>query len=265
LNVQFPFHTAIWIVLNMIVLGVLAALCLNQSFSRIAISSDKRRRWRVAVIISLITWFVARLILGHNRIVAPAQLIPLSSFVCYSSVALALRYSPSFRQAALSIPQERLIGIQSVRVGGFVFLTLLDMGLLPSQFALPAGYGDLFIGLTAPFVVYAVSKHKTQARQLAIAWNLLGLADFAVALVTGFTFIGPYVRQLARTRHSIAYLDYVLMIPGFAVPILVLMHINSLFGLFKVKGANTTPEVSLQGGVLRHSAGGAGEIRNPKV
>jgi hypothetical protein len=221
----------------MVVVGVLAALCLNQAFSRIATNPGKRGKWQATVIISLITWFVARMILGHNRIIAPAQLIPLSSFVFYSSVALAMRFSPIFRQAALSIPQDRLIGIHTVRVGGFVFLTLLDMGLLPAQFALPAGYGDLLIGLTAPLLVYALSNHKPHARKLAIAWNLLGLLDFAVALATGFAFIGPFVRQLARTGHSIAYLDYVLMIPGFAVPILVLMHINSLFDLLTAKGA----------------------------
>jgi hypothetical protein len=111
-------------------------------------------------------------------------------------------------------------------------LTLRDMRLLPPQFALPAGYGDLIVGLTAPLVVYALNKNKPFARGLAIAWNYLGLLDFTIALVTGMVFIGPYVRQLALTGQSIAYLDFVLMIPGFAVPILVLMHINSLFNLF---------------------------------
>ncbi|HEX4644278.1 MAG TPA: hypothetical protein VH598_01590, partial [Verrucomicrobiae bacterium] len=187
----------------------------------------------------LITWFVARMILGHSRIVAPARLIPLSFFVIYLGLALALVFSPIFRQAARSIPQNRLIGFQFVRVGGFVFLALLDMRLLPPQFALPAGYGDIIVGLTAPLVVYALNKNKPYSRELAIAWNFLGLLDFLIALVTGFTFIGPYVRRLARTGQSIAYLDYVLMIPGFAVPIFVFMHIRSLLDLLKRKGAKT--------------------------
>jgi hypothetical protein len=237
LTIQFPFHTAVWILFNMIIVGGLAAFCLNQALSQMAISPDERRKWQAAVSISLIAWFVGRMILGHSRMIAPARLIPLSSLVFYLSVGLAMRFSPIFRQAALSISQDRLIGIHSVRVGGFVFLTLLDMGLLPAQFALPAGYGDLLIGFTAPLVVYALRKQKPHARELAIAWNLLGLMDFAVALVTGFAFIGPYVRQLARTGHSIAYLDYVLMIPGFAVPILVLLHVNSLYQLLAGKGA----------------------------
>jgi len=237
MNIQFPLHTAVWIVFNMIIGGTLVALSLNQSFSRMAISLQKKQIWQAMVFLSLITWFVGRLILGQNWIIAPAKLIVLSSFVFYSSVMMAMRFSPIFREAVLSIPQEKLIGIQSVRVGGFVFLTFLDMGLLPAQFAVPAGYGDILVGLTAPLVVYALIAQKPYAPKVAIAWNVLGLVDFAVALATGMIFIGPYVRQLARSGHSIAYLDYVLMIPGFAVPILVLMHINSLFGLLSGKGS----------------------------
>ncbi len=245
MNIQFPFHTANWILLNMIMLGVLTTLILNQSFSRMAISPKTKRKWQAIATVSLITWFVVRMILGHSRLVAPARLIPLSFLVFYSGVALALVFSPIFRQAALSIPQETLIGMHVVRVAGFVFLALLDMRLLPAQFALPAGYGDIIVALSAPLVVYALNKNKPFGRELAIAWNFLGLLDFATALVTGTVFIGPYVRQVALTGHSIAYLDYVLMIPGFAVPILVLIHINSLSGLLTGKGAKRCLTTSL--------------------
>lgn len=242
MKIEFPLHTANWILLNMVMLGVLTTLILSQSFSRMAIGLKTRRKWQAIVIVSLITWFSVRMLLGHSRLVAPARLIPLSFCVLYCGTALALVFSPIFRQAALSIPQETLIGVHVVRVAGFVFLALLDMGLLPAQFALPAGYGDIVVALTAPLVVYAVHKNKPFAPELAIAWNFLGLADFAIALVTGTVFIGPYVRQVALTGQSIAYLDYVLMIPGFAVPILVLMHINSLFGLITGRRAKEAPQ-----------------------
>jgi hypothetical protein len=237
MNIQFPFHTVIWIVFNMVLIGVITAFIFTRSISRMAISLGARRKWRAIVIISLVAWFGARMILGHSRIIAPAQLIPLSFLVSYLAVTLAMVFSPIFRQAALSIPQGLLIGVHVGRVVGFVFLALLDMRLLPAQFALPAGYGDVIVALTAPFVVYALSKNTPYAREFALAWNWLGLLDFAVALVTGTVFIGPYVRQVALTGRSIAYLDYVLMIPGFGVPILVLFHINSLFNLRKGKKA----------------------------
>jgi hypothetical protein len=69
LNFQFPFHTAIWILFNMILVGVLATFSLNQSFSRMAISPDAKRKWQAIVIISLLAWFIERMILGHSRVV----------------------------------------------------------------------------------------------------------------------------------------------------------------------------------------------------
>lgn len=219
----------------MIMLVGLVTVILSESLSRMAISIGTKRKWQIIIIVFLATWFVVRMILGYSRLIAPARLILLSSLVFYSSVALTMRFSSVFRRAVISIPQEILIGVHVVRVAGFVFLALLDMRLLPAEFAVPTGYGDIIVALTAPLVVYAWHKNKPFGRALAIAWNLLGMLDFVVALVTGMVFIGPYVRQLAVTGHSIAYLDYVLMIPGFAVPILVLLHVNSLSGLLRGK------------------------------
>lgn len=221
----------------MILLGALVTLILNRSLTRSATSPGAKRKWTAMVVIWLFAWFTARMILGHSRIIAPGQLIPLSFFVLYATVALALAFSPIFRQAALSIPQNELIGLHLVRVAGSVFLVLLDMRLLPAQFALPAGYGDILVAVTAPLALYALNKNRSFGRGLAIAWNFLGILDFAVALVTGTLFIGPYVRQLARAGYPFAYLDYVLMIPGFAVPLLMLTHMASLRGLLLRKGA----------------------------
>ncbi len=220
----------------MIMLGALVTLIFNRSLARNAISPSAKRKWTAMVIIWLFVWFVARMILGHSRIIAPARLIPLSFFALYATVALALAFSPIFRRAALSIPQNELIGLHIVRVAGSVFLVLLDMRLLPAQFALPAGYGDIVVAVTAPLALYALNKNKPFGRGLATAWNFLGILDFAIALVTGTLFIGPHVRQLVRAGHSYAYLDYVLMIPGFAVPLLMLTHMASLRGLLRRQG-----------------------------
>ncbi len=221
----------------MFMLGTLVTLILNRSMTRNAISPRAKRKWTAMVIIWLFAWFATRMILGHSRIIAPARLIQLSFLFFYATVALAVAFSPIFRQAALSIPQNELIGLHVVRVAGSVFLVLLDMRLLPPQFALPAGYGDIVVAVTAPLALYALNENKSFARGLAIAWNLLGILDFAIALVTGTLFIAPYVRQWARAGHSWAYLDYVLMIPGFAVPLLMLTHMASLRGLLRPKGA----------------------------
>jgi hypothetical protein len=47
-------------------------------------------------------------------------------------------------------PPPWLIGIQLYRVLGLNFLVLYALGRLPAEFALPAGVGDVIVGLAAP-------------------------------------------------------------------------------------------------------------------
>ena len=49
--------------------------------------------------------------------------------------------------ASASVPA--LIGVQVYRVVGLLFIVLLAQGQLPAYFAEPAGWGDIFVGLTA--------------------------------------------------------------------------------------------------------------------
>ena len=238
MDTRFPFHTAAWIVLNMIILGARITIILHRSFTRNTINPGAKRKWTMRVIIyRLLAWFAARMILGRSRLIAPALLIPASFFVLYATVALAMAFSPIFRRAALSIPQNEPIGLHIVRVAGFVLLVFLDMRLLPAEFAQPAGYGDILVAMTAPLALYALSENKPFGRGLAIAWNFLGILDFVIALVTGTLFIGPYVGEFARHGRSFDYVDYVLMIPGFGVPLLMLTHLASLRGLLRSKEA----------------------------
>src|SRR5262249_7585979 len=111
---------------------------------------------------------------------------------------------------------------------GFVFLALLDMKLLPAEFALPAGYGDMIVGLLALAVVYSLAKRKPYARAFTIAWNILGLLDFTTALTTGNIYLAPFASQLAASGISPLYLNYVLIVPTFAVPLLTVLHLYSL-------------------------------------
>jgi hypothetical protein len=84
---------------------------------------------------------------------------------------LPLLISPTFRQIVRAVPETWLVGIQAIRVAGFLFLALMDMKLLPAEFALPAGYGDVTVGLLALGMVYLLANRKPYARALAIGWK----------------------------------------------------------------------------------------------
>src|SRR5215212_4132482 len=52
----------------------------------------------------------------------------------------------------------RLTLPHTVRVTGLAFLIAMAQGYLPAAFALPAGLGDIAIGLTAPYVAWRLAR-----------------------------------------------------------------------------------------------------------
>jgi hypothetical protein len=135
----------------------------------------------------------------------------------------------SVREIIAAVPQSWLVAFQLYRVVGAIFVILYMAGQLPGIFALPAGYGDVFVGLTALFVGAAEGRQLAVRNQLVVLWNWLGIADFVVAITTGFLS--------APTRFQIFSLDApnyligsfpLVLIPIYAVPLSVLLHLASL-------------------------------------
>jgi hypothetical protein len=153
--------------------------------------------------------------------------------------------SPFFRQIVRAVPETWLVGIHAIRVFGFLFLALMDMNLLPAQFALPAGYGDILVGLLALAIINLLAKRHPYARTLAIGWNILGLLDFTVALMTGIIYIGPFADQLATSGVSLSYLNYVLIVPTFGVPLFTVLHIYSLFQMLSSPAEKTKQNIKI--------------------
>jgi hypothetical protein len=235
-STEFPTHTLIAIVVVMVAAAGAAWFTLSQALARLPLPRRTRTVWRWSAAVVLGGWLLARLTLaidppgGSFLVFFPYT----AAFVAFGTVVGlgALVLSPVFRQLVRTAPQTWLIGTQAIRVAGFLFLALLDMGRLPAEFALPAGYGDMAVGLLALATVAALASGKPYARWLVLGVNLLGLLDFVSAFATGLAFIGPFARQLQSAGVSPLYLNYVLIVPAFGVPLYALMHVYSLFQLF---------------------------------
>ena len=102
-----------------------------------------------------------------------------------------LAASPTWRRVVDAIPAQSLISVQIYRLIGGIFLPLYAIGSLPRHFALPSAYGDIAVGLAAPFVALAVSKRFRSARGLALGWNIFGFLDLltAIGLGTGYLIL----------------------------------------------------------------------------
>jgi hypothetical protein len=129
-----------------------------------------------------------------------------------------LLFDGDVRRLNRSLPVWWLPAWQTGRVIGGLFLAYLYHGALPASFAIPSGIGDVYTGLTAPFVAIYAGRRQPNWRVLAVLWNLIGLLDLAVAvscaIAAGVKFTYPLT-----------------LIPGFLVPMAIVAHIYSLAGL----------------------------------
>ena len=164
--------------------------------------------------------------------------------IAYSLLPLAIGYFayrliPSVRAVVGEIPMHSMIALQLYRALGVVFLVEWMLGALPGAFALPAGIGDIAIGLAAPFVAARVKAGAPGARKSAILWNVLGIADLVVAVTMGVTTTPGPLHLFALDNPNVAIIMMPLvLVPIIAVPFSILLH---LIGLHRLVGRRTTP------------------------
>jgi len=143
-----------------------------------------------------------------------AVVIPIGLFMLWYAA------SKRFREFVLNLNPRTLTFVHSWRLVGFTFLVLYSYGILPGLFALPAGWGDIAIGATAPFAAMALAN--PGRRRIFIVWQALGIMDLVLAVVTGTAarLIDP--RGIPTTAMSMLPMS---LIPTFAVPLLLILHI----------------------------------------
>jgi len=117
----------------------------------------------------------------------------------------------------------RLALPHTLRVVGVLFLIVMAEGHLPAAFALPAGLGDIAIGVSAPFVARRLARGT--GRAAAVRFNVLGILDLVVAVSIAFLLLG--VVEVTPSTAPLRLLPLAL-IPTSAVPLAVALHIVSL-------------------------------------
>ena len=194
--------------------------------------AQRRTTW-LAIMIPYTLWFAlacSAAIDGAFRTNAsPLPLLPLAIFLPVVIGAPLLLSSNRVGQVLDAMPASWLVALQIYRVFGSWALVAWLHGTLPGVFALPAGAGDTLTGLFAVYAAIAVATGTTQGRRAAIAWNIFGLADFAVAITLGaITSPGPF-QLIVPDVQSIGAGAYPgVLTPAFVVPSSILLHALSL-------------------------------------
>jgi uncharacterized membrane protein len=120
-----------------------------------------------------------------------------------------------------------LVGINSVRIAGVLFLIRHAEGRLAAPFATSAGWGDIIAGAIAIPLAALMTWKGTAPRWLLGAWNAFGILDLIAAISLGaLSAPGTPFRVFTQAPSTIAMgaLPWV-MIPAILVPLFLLMHL----------------------------------------
>ena len=184
-----------------------------------------KSHYGIAVAGILLLWFVAAVGAAANHVFEGRPGQPPLALLAFATLPILLlvgwyAFSAGFRSFVLSLDPRTLTFLQGWRIVGLSFVALESFQILPKAFGLSAGYGDIFIGLTAPFV--ALKLITPSSRNWFMLWQLLGIADLVTAVSLGVA---------STTGHPSTFAMSVLplsVIPTFAVPVALMLHLVSI-------------------------------------
>jgi hypothetical protein len=212
---------------------MLLALGLWLALERTDLAPGQRRNFWLAVLIPYTLWLAVIWSGAINGVfrpgASPMPLVPIAIFLPVIVGAPILLGSKRMGQVLDAMPATWLVALQLYRVFGSVFLVGWARNVVPGVFALPAGVGDVITGLLAIPIAISLTADTPEARRAAIAWNVFGLVDFAVAVSIGLmTAPGPLQLITPSIPNSTVGVYPNVMIPAFAVPSSILLHVLSL-------------------------------------
>jgi hypothetical protein len=129
------------------------------------------------------------------------------------------------RTALLAVPMPLLIGLNSLRVLGVLFLLLAASGRLSGPFPYLAGVGDIITGALALPLALRVARSGRASGAVRL-WNIFGTLDLVVAMSLGITSAAGSPLQLIHAgvgSEAMQYLPYCL-VPTVLVPFYLITH-----------------------------------------
>jgi len=194
-----------------------------------------RRSLTVPILWTTVAWFTAVLLAGLAGVFDTAGVpvaIGIAAAIPPLLVIGLLIWSPRFQEWTRSLDLRLLITLHMWRLVGFGFLATWAVGALPGSFALSAGYGDIMVGVTAPFVAFACLDKGRRGKAAFYSWTAFGVADLLLAVLLGVLHSDSPLGILAEGPGSgVDILGPLPMsiIPTFVVPLMLSLHAMSVY------------------------------------
>jgi hypothetical protein len=224
--------------------AIVLIACFPAAVTVLVRSVPATRPVRVGLVAVLTAWFLlitATAIPGVGPVPggAFAILVPV-----LGGTVLLVRNREARRLLALAALAP-LIALHVTRLAGGAFVLLNAEGRLADPFATVAGWGDVLAAVTAVPVAVLAARRRPGWERWVLAWSTLGLADFLVAIVLGFTSAPGSPLQVfteASVTEVLSDLPW-RYIPFYFVPLYVVVHIAIYLNLFRARARRTRPTV----------------------
>jgi hypothetical protein len=160
----------------------------------------------------------------HTQLGKQPPWLPIEAIA--AMIALLLLTRNPLVSRALSGPNSvrLLLWPHAFRVAGVVFVISMILGHVPALFALPAGLGDMAIGVAEPLLTRRMKAGR--GHHSAIWFNIFGILDLVSAMALGgLTAYG--IVHVWPVNSAVGALPLAL-IPTVEVPLLFVLHILTL-------------------------------------
>jgi hypothetical protein len=227
--VDLPIY--VWVLVMTGVLAIPATTCANLHSSVVATTDDRAKAGVVTAVaaIGLYGWVVISGALAWAGLFdQDVPWLGIAAVCAFIAILLASRIPLVSEVLADPTAAPRLMEPQSFRTVGTFFLIVLALGKLPTVFAWTAGFGDVAVGLAAPYIATRL-RHRMDVR-LAIVFNVIGLFDIIAGLAVGYLTSSASGGLLPSVPASSAALDLLplSLIVTTVVPLAAVLHVISL-------------------------------------
>ena len=127
-----------------------------------------------------------------------------------------------------------LVAVHTWRILGVAFLWGVFQGILHPAFGIPAGVGDILVGVTAIPFAFFLRKGFSWSKYALVVWNVLGIADLVNAVSLGLITSPPGFGVSTMTTFPW------ILVPTVGVPFALILHGIILYRLRKTESLPQT-------------------------
>ncbi len=194
--------------------------------------NGKTRRVVTGVFIALCIWLLITGALAHGGFLAVWHARPprLPAIPMLALIAIVLiNRADVFRKLLDATPRHWPVAMQTFRIGvELAFWGLYASGGAPEQVTFEGRNFDVIVGLTAPFVAFAIAKLNLKP-SVVIVWNVLGILILSNTIVTTLSSMpGPlHINWPGMPFTAFAAWPFV-WVPAFLAPLAIFIHVFSI-------------------------------------